>query len=160
MAKKILKIDVLRGKIHNKTESQSEIGGFDVIDKTKVSVDLGLDGELNETSDSGEKQYSGKNLGDKAYANDNSTSSDNNTSVGITVSQMVKETENAIKQELEMLEREIKNYKKNQNVSVFDFNNKIKRLRFLNQILYNLKHLFRATEDYIINLWKQFVKKN
>lgn len=73
---------------------------------------------------------------------------------------MVKETENAIKQELEMLEREIKNYKKNQNVSVFDFNNKIKRLRFLNQILYNLKHLFRATEDYIINLWKQFVKKN
>ncbi len=163
MDKKILKIDVLRGKLHNQNKLNNDIKDSDIIDKTKVNVDVNIEGELgdsNETSGSDEKARNGKKFGTGVHVGDYKTSNGANISVGITVNQMVKETEEAIKKELMTIEKEIKLYKANKSFSVFDFNNKIKRVRFLNQILYNLKHLVKVTEDYIVNLWKQFVQKN
>jgi len=75
------------------------------------------------------------------------------------IDQMILQTEKAIEDELRKTEVEVKVLLKNKKSSVYDINDKIKRIRFLHGLLAELKKAAKVAEEFIVGLWKEFVKK-
>ena len=73
---------------------------------------------------------------------------------------MIKETVVAIEAELKKTEDEVKLMMKKKGSSPFELNDKVKRIRFLNGVLSQLKKAAKLAEDFVLGLWKQYVSKS
>jgi hypothetical protein len=75
------------------------------------------------------------------------------------IENMVKQTVMAIEEELKKTEIEVKRLIKNKSSSPHTINEKVIRIRFLNGLLSKLQRAAKLTQDFIVGLWKQYVKK-
>lgn len=75
------------------------------------------------------------------------------------ISDMIKQTVIAIETELKKNEVEMKSLMRSNKTSFYLINDKAKQIRFLNGILLHLKKAARVAEDFIVGLWKQYVKR-
>jgi|GEM_PF-5925176 len=73
---------------------------------------------------------------------------------------MIEQTVLAIKEELNTAESEVKQMIKGKKTSPHLLNNKVKRIRFLNDLLGQLKRTAKLAEDFVIGLWKQFLGRS
>lgn len=73
---------------------------------------------------------------------------------------MIKETVEAIETELKKTEEEVRTMMRNKNSSAYVLNDKVKKIRFLNGLLSELKRAAKMAEEYVVGLWKQFVGKS
>ena len=72
---------------------------------------------------------------------------------------MIKQTVEAVQNELKKNEQEMRAMLKNKKTSYYQINNQAQRIRFLNGILLQLSRAARLAEEFIVGLWKQYVKK-
>ncbi|MGL5831353.1 MAG: hypothetical protein ACRCZE_04365 [Candidatus Altimarinota bacterium] len=72
---------------------------------------------------------------------------------------MIQETAKAIEAELERMVEENERMRKSKKYSNSQLNESVKQIRHLNGLLMVLKNAAKLAEDFIIGLWKQFVKK-
>ena len=73
---------------------------------------------------------------------------------------MIEQTVMAIKNELKNTESEVKMMIRSKKTSPHMLNNKVRRIRFLNDLLGQLKRTAKLAEDFVIGLWKQFSGKS
>jgi hypothetical protein len=66
----------------------------------------------------------------------------------------------AIKDELKNTESEVEMMIRAKKTSPHALNNKVRRIRFLNDLLGQLKRTAKLAEDFVIGLWKQFSGKS
>ena len=72
---------------------------------------------------------------------------------------MIKETVEAVRKELKRNEAEMKSMLRNKRIPYYQINDKAKKIRFLNGVLVQLKRAAKLAEEFVIGLWKQYVKK-
>ena len=77
-----------------------------------------------------------------------------------TIDVMIKETVEAVRQELKKNEAEMKTMLRNKKTTYYQINNQAKKIRFLNGILTQLKRAARLAEEFVVGLWRQYVKKS
>lgn len=77
-----------------------------------------------------------------------------------TVDVMIKETLEAIDVELKKTEEEIRILMRTRDASMYVLNDKVKKARFLYGLVLQLKRAAKLAEDYVLGLWKQFVRKS
>lgn len=75
------------------------------------------------------------------------------------IEEMIRETVKAIEFELKKNENEMLSMMRDRKISPYLINDKAKKIRFLNGILSQLKRAARLAEDFIVGLWKQYVKR-
>lgn len=116
--------------------------------------------------DASEGQFSEQNKKDSGKyttqaANDNAVSVDTRVKALPSVAVMKEQTITAIEAELARTQEEIKAALSSKIVP-FELNEKVRRARFLNGLLGELKRAVKLAEDFVVNLWKQYVqeKKN
>lgn len=73
---------------------------------------------------------------------------------------MIRQTVEAIESELKNTENEVKAMIKSKKASPQVLNDKVRRIRFLNGLMSQMKKAAKMAEDFIVNLWKQFVGKS
>lgn len=73
---------------------------------------------------------------------------------------MITETVSAIEKELMKTEDEIKTLLKNKNTPPNELNDKVMRVRSLNGLLMKLKEAAKLAEEFVVGLWKQYVRKS
>jgi hypothetical protein len=72
---------------------------------------------------------------------------------------MIKQTSEAIEAELLKKVEETERMRKSKKYTNSQLNESVKQIRYLNGILAALKNAAKLAEDFVIGLWKQFVKK-
>jgi hypothetical protein len=72
---------------------------------------------------------------------------------------MIQETAVAIEAELERRVEETERMRKSKKYSNSELNESVKQIRHLNGLLVLLKNAAKLAEDFVVGLWKQFVKK-
>ncbi len=72
---------------------------------------------------------------------------------------MISQTVLAIENELKVKEDEVNVLIKKKDAAPYEVNDLVRRIRFLNGLLSELKRAVKLAEDYVISLWKQFVNK-
>lgn len=139
------------------------IEGQEILE-TKINVSGNVN-VLNEDSEEGgsfdEKDETVQEQGSGSTTKTQRSQTDGKTAIKAlpSVNTMIQETVAAIEEELTKTEKEIKVLMKDKNPSPFILNDKVKRMRFLNGVLLQLKRAAKVAEEYIIGLWKQFVGK-
>jgi hypothetical protein len=76
------------------------------------------------------------------------------------IEEMIKQTVAAIELELQKTKEEMNILLKDKAASPYTINDKVKRIRFLNGLIADLKRAAKMAEEYIVGLWKQYVKKS
>jgi hypothetical protein len=71
---------------------------------------------------------------------------------------MIEQTMLAIENELKEKQAEV-NVLMKKNASPYEVNDLVRKIRFLNSLLYRLKRAAKLAEEYVVALWKQFVGK-
>ena len=132
--------------------------------ETKSNVSEGVN-VLSENADEGgvfsEQEQKAKNEGSQSRAIGQAQ-----TQIHTLVKQlppvdtMIKETMEAIEAELKKTEAEVRVMRKDKNLSPYVLNDKVKRIRFLNGLMSQLKRAAKMAEDYVVGLWKQYVGKS
>ena len=140
--------------------------GQEILD-TKLNIAGGINqlGESNE--DVGVFSEEQKKVGEQSGSTqkDGRTSATNLSTVkeALPVETMIKQTIEAIEVELKNTEEEIRILRKTRDASMFVLNDKVKRVRFLNNLVTmlrdELKRAAKLAEDYVKGLWNQFVNK-
>lgn len=124
---------------------------IDVVNSIEVSEDNEDGGQFKEEES---KYVHGGSVKQNSFAKGTST-----VSTPPPIEQMIQQTVEAIEKELREEEGEMKELIKNKKSDVYEINNKVIRIRFLNGLLIKLKRAAKLTEDFIVGLWKQYVKK-
>ncbi len=75
------------------------------------------------------------------------------------IDEMIRQTVEAINMELKQTKEEV-NRLISKKASPYDINAKVMKIRFLNNLLSELKRAAKLAEEYVVNLWKQYVKKS
>lgn len=75
------------------------------------------------------------------------------------IDEMIRQTVVAVEEELKKNEMEMKAMLRNRNTPYFVINTQAQRIRFLNNLLSKLKRAARLAEEFIVGLWKQYVRK-
>lgn len=131
------------------------------VKEASLSVSEGV-GEIADESG----QFSEDEKRDKGTYIQNGASAQAKTSLSSSVKQlppvetMIQQTVEAIQDELQKTEDEIKALKKDSQAKPYLLNDKVARVRLLNGFLTELKRAARLAEEFVVNLWKQFVKKS
>jgi hypothetical protein len=83
------------------------------------------------------------------------------TSIATTppIEEMIRQTVVAVKDELKKNEKEMKEMLKNRKTPYFVINTQAQKIRFLNNLLNQLKRAAKLAEEFIVGLWKQYVRK-
>ena len=131
--------------------------------EAKESIARNIDQAAEEAA---EGQFSEQNKKDSGKytaqpANDNAVKVETRVKAIPTVAEMKVQTITAIEEELAKTQQEIKEALSSKIVP-FELNEKVRKARFLNGLLGELRRAVKLAEDFVINLWKQYVqeKKN
>lgn len=73
---------------------------------------------------------------------------------------MIRQTVEAIEMELKNTQDEVKTLMRDKKSSPYALNDKVRRIRFLNGLLSQMKRAAKMAEEFVVNLWKQFVGKS
>lgn len=153
-------------KLGNNAESQetlnSSLSGPET-SKEVVEAKESIARNIDQTAeDSAEGQFSENNKKDSGRytqaANDNAVKIEANVKTLPSVSVMKEQTIIAIEEELAKTQQEIKEALSSK-VVPFELNEKVRRARFLNGLLGELKRAVKLAEDFVMNLWKQYVQE-
>ncbi len=152
-------------KLGNNVESQEtlesslkDLGTSTEVVEAKESIARNID---QTAEDSAEGQFSENNKKDSGKynqaANDNAVKAEARVKTLPSVSVMKEQTITAIEQELAKTQQEIEQALSSK-VVPFELNEKVRRARFLNGLLGELKRAVKLAEDFVMNLWKQYVQ--
>lgn len=128
--------------------------------EAKESIARNIDQAAEEAS---EGQFSEQNKKDSGKytsqaANDNAVKIESRVKALPSVAEMKVQTITAIEAELAKTQQEIKDALASKIVP-FELNEKVRKARFLNGLLGELKRAVKLAEDFVINLWKQYVQE-
>jgi hypothetical protein len=84
---------------------------------------------------------------------------DNSKRVLPAIETMIQQTVEAVELQLKFEEKEFKKLLREKQASPYLLNEKIKQIRVLDNLRLKLKKAVKLAEDYVIGLWKQYVKK-
>ncbi len=76
------------------------------------------------------------------------------------IEEMIKQTVAAIEIELKQTKEEMTELLKDKKASPYTINDKVKRIRFLTGLMADLRRAAKHAEEFIVSLWKQYVKKS
>lgn len=116
---------------------------------------MGMGNVSENDENSGEKP--GESFGSGQSANDQAKVAQVKALPSVEV--MIKETASAIEAELEKRVEETERMRKSNKYSNSELNDSVKQIRHLNGLLVLLKNAAKLAEDFVVGLWKQFVKK-
>lgn len=134
------------------------------VKETVLSVSEGVN-SLNENADvftNGEVAEKNKAIGEN---NGSSAAIQATTATATAIAQlpsvemMIKQTVEAIENELKTKEKEMKIMSKRKGTKPIDLNKAAIEIRFLNGLLSKLKSAAKQASDFVISLWKQYVGK-
>lgn len=72
---------------------------------------------------------------------------------------MIQQTSEAIEAELQKRVEETERMRKSKKYTNNELNESVKQIRHLNSLLIALRNVAKLAEDFVVGLWKQFVKK-
>lgn len=157
MEREKIKNSEVREKRHIVDESVDDVGQS--LDVESSAIDVVKSVEISEANDEGH----GFTEDDTKYSQNTHVGRGTNITARVytppPIDQMIKQTVEAIEQQLREEEGEMKELIKNKKSAAYEINNKVIRIRFLNGLLSKLKRAAKLTEDFIVGLWKQYVKK-
>lgn len=133
-----------------KEAQQSVSEGLTVLNE---NAEVLVNGEVTEDEKKGKAVYNGGSAANVTKPTSKATSTS-----APTIEVMIKETVTAIQDELKVREGEVKSLSK-KNAQAYEINEAAKRIRFLNGLLYQLNRAAKLAEEFVVGLWKQFVRK-
>lgn len=137
----------------NGKESENIPHGEETKKMVEQVTEMAEQGEESAGFDEKQASYKGTG-GGKAL-----TSSASQVFVQPPISEMIRQTVEAIEMEMAKNEKEMKAMMKNKAFSYYQINDKARQIRFLNGLLSELRRAARLAEDFIVSMWKQYVKK-
>jgi len=148
----------LSNEVHDDGKATAEV----VEAQQSVSEGLNLLGENAEILSSGkvsEKERNARDVSNGTVAVGSSTKGDSVIIEMPKIEVMIEQTVAAIENELKIKGDEVTAMIRNNRSTPYEVNDLVRRIRFLNGLLFQLKRAAKLAEEFITGLWKQFVGK-
>lgn len=126
---------------------------------SEIAEKVDVLGENDENGGFKEEAKGVKDYSLKAGSQSSGNSSVANVKSLPTIENMIKQTLVAVELQLKIEEEQIKVMIKNKKTTPYQMNEQAKKLRILNGILGKLKNAAKLAEDFVVALWKQYVRK-